>query len=116
MLTCRKIYNQNSVQDVNFLPFVMTSLNCILWTAYRWKVEDSTIVLVNSSGAVLQAIYILVFLKYLKSFDEVKYCLKVLVGVAVTLLLVFLFIKHGSDASRKNQNLGLICDFFTILR
>lgn len=53
-----------SVDSVQFLPFLTTDFNNLSWLSYGALKGDGTLIIVNTVGAVLQTLYILVYLHY----------------------------------------------------
>uniref|UniRef100_A0A9L0JM21 Sugar transporter SWEET1 n=1 Tax=Equus asinus TaxID=9793 RepID=A0A9L0JM21_EQUAS len=53
-----------SVDNVQFLPFLTTDINNLSWLSYGALKGDGTLIIVNSVGAMLQTLYILVYLHY----------------------------------------------------
>ena len=43
---------------------VLLFCSCVLWLSYGYLREDATILLVNVTGLVLNAVYVVVFLMY----------------------------------------------------
>uniref|UniRef100_A0A493T5H2 Sugar transporter SWEET1 n=1 Tax=Anas platyrhynchos platyrhynchos TaxID=8840 RepID=A0A493T5H2_ANAPP len=60
---CRVI-NTKSVDNIQFLPFLAIKANNLCWLGYGcWK-PDWTLIIINSIGAALQSLYILVYFYY----------------------------------------------------
>uniref|UniRef100_A0A8C8X5S2 Sugar transporter SWEET1 n=1 Tax=Panthera leo TaxID=9689 RepID=A0A8C8X5S2_PANLE len=53
-----------SVDSVQFLPFLTTDINNLSWLSYGALKGDGTLIFVNATGAVLQTLYISVYLHY----------------------------------------------------
>ncbi|XP_006895876.1 PREDICTED: sugar transporter SWEET1 isoform X3 [Elephantulus edwardii] len=53
-----------SVDSVQFLPFLTTDINNLSWLSYGVLKGAGTIIVVNTVGAMLQTLYILVYLHY----------------------------------------------------
>ncbi|XP_045401219.1 sugar transporter SWEET1 isoform X3 [Lemur catta] len=53
-----------SVDSVQFLPFLTTEVNNLGWLSYGALKGDGTLIVVNAVGAVLQTLYISVYLHY----------------------------------------------------
>ncbi|XP_066218397.1 sugar transporter SWEET1 isoform X4 [Saccopteryx leptura] len=52
------------VDNVQFLPFLTTDVNNLSWLSYGILKGDGTLIVVNTVGAVLQTLYISVYLHY----------------------------------------------------
>lgn len=104
------------MQNVNFLPYVMTSLNCLLWTGYGILIHDSMLCFVNMTGAVFQFVYIGIYFKYVTVVQDKQKNLKILAGAAAVLLSVGVFTLGLQAFSKQTASiLGITCDVFTIL-
>ncbi|XP_003434942.1 sugar transporter SWEET1 isoform X6 [Canis lupus baileyi] len=53
-----------SVDNVQFLPFLTTDINNLSWLSYGALKGDGILIFVNATGAVLQTLYILVYVHY----------------------------------------------------
>ncbi|XP_036778276.2 sugar transporter SWEET1 isoform X3 [Manis pentadactyla] len=60
----RHMRRTRSVDSVQFLPFLTTDFNNLSWLSYGALKGDGTLIIVNAVGAVLQTLYILVYLHY----------------------------------------------------
>ncbi|XP_073904035.1 sugar transporter SWEET1 isoform X2 [Castor canadensis] len=95
-----------SVDSVQFLPFLTTDVNNLSWLSYGVLKGDGTLIIVNTVGAVLQTLYILVYLHYCPQ--------------KTAALLGFLLLGYGyfwllvPDLEARLQRLGLFCSVFTI--
>ncbi|XP_047421059.1 sugar transporter SWEET1 isoform X2 [Sciurus carolinensis] len=101
-----------SVDSVQFLPFLTTDINNLSWLSYGVLKGDGTLIVVNAVGAVLQTLYILVYLHYSPQKRAVLLQTATLLGV--------LLIGYGyfwllvPDLEAQLQQLGLFCSVFTI--
>ncbi|TWW79181.1 sugar transporter SWEET1 [Takifugu rubripes] len=62
----RKMQESKSTDNIQFLPFLTTCLNNLGWLYYGVLKSDQTIILVNVIGALLQILYIIMYLRYTK--------------------------------------------------
>ncbi|XP_008591032.1 PREDICTED: sugar transporter SWEET1 isoform X2 [Galeopterus variegatus] len=60
----RRMRMTRSVDSIQFLPFLTTDVNNLGWLSYGALKGDWTLIVVNAVGAVLQTLYILVYLHY----------------------------------------------------
>ncbi|XP_016044688.2 sugar transporter SWEET1 isoform X4 [Erinaceus europaeus] len=60
----RHIWMTQNVDRVQFLPFLVMDVNTLGWLSYGALKGDWTIIIVNVVGAVLQTLYVLVYLHY----------------------------------------------------
>ncbi|XP_069334751.1 sugar transporter SWEET1 isoform X2 [Eulemur rufifrons] len=101
-----------SVDSVQFLPFLTTEVNNLGWLSYGALKGDGTLIVVNAVGAVLQTLYISVYLHYCPRKRAVLLQTATLLGV---LLLGYgYFGLLVPDPEARLQQLGLFCSVFTI--
>ncbi|EFJ05651.1 hypothetical protein SELMODRAFT_136865 [Selaginella moellendorffii] len=64
--TFNTIRKKKSTLDFSGIPYVTTLLNCLLWVLYGLPVNKGNVLVmtINSSGIVIQTVYILLFLYY----------------------------------------------------
>ncbi|XP_048212351.1 sugar transporter SWEET1 isoform X2 [Perognathus longimembris pacificus] len=102
----RHMQMTRSVDSVQFLPFLTTDVNNLSWLSYGVLKGDGTLVVVNTVGAVLQTLYILVYLHYCPQ--------KTAALLGVLLLGYGYFWLLVPDPAAQLQQLGLFCSVFTI--
>ncbi|XP_014116328.1 PREDICTED: sugar transporter SWEET1 isoform X2 [Pseudopodoces humilis] len=101
----RQMLATKSVENIQFLPFLTTDANNLSWLGYGCLKGDGTVITVNAIGAVLQTLYILVYLYY--SPAKVLLLLALVVtGYGYFTILV--------DTGTRLTHLGLFCSIFTI--
>ncbi|CAL1288346.1 unnamed protein product [Larinioides sclopetarius] len=61
---CRKIYSKKSTCDISALPFLCGLMSCSLWLRYGLLINDSTLIMVNVTGAALQVLYLIWYAKF----------------------------------------------------
>ncbi|XP_024530732.1 bidirectional sugar transporter SWEET5 [Selaginella moellendorffii] len=68
--TFNTIRKKKSTLDFSGIPYVTTLLNCLLWVLYGLPVNKGNVLVmtINSSGIVIQTVYILLFLYYASSW------------------------------------------------
>ncbi|XP_062961102.1 sugar transporter SWEET1 isoform X3 [Cynocephalus volans] len=101
-----------SVDSIQFLPFLTTDVNNLGWLSYGALKGDWTLIVVNAVGAVLQTLYILVYLHYCPRKRAVLLQTATLLGVL--LLGYSYFWLLVPDLRARLQQLGLLCSVFTI--
>ncbi|KAL8184512.1 UNVERIFIED_CONTAM: hypothetical protein K2H54_018948 [Gekko kuhli] len=57
----RQMFATQSVENIQFLPFLTTDVNNLSWLSYGFLKGDWTLIIVNAIGAALQTLYILVY-------------------------------------------------------
>merc|ERR1712142_188674 len=83
--TCMRVYKLKSVVNVNFLPYLMTFMNCVLWTIYGVLTGDMLQCAVNGTGLTLQAVFMFIYLQNSVHPTKGKHCQQLsicLAGVA----------------------------------
>jgi len=112
ILTCKKIVASGSTENVPFLPFITTFLNCMMWTSYGVLKGDANLIPVNSIGMLTQVLYILCFLFYCKEKGKE---MKSVLYAAIVACSLYMYLMHyvTEDLTRVAQ-LGFLCVIFTI--
>ncbi|XP_040323248.1 sugar transporter SWEET1 isoform X2 [Herpailurus yagouaroundi] len=101
-----------SVDSVQFLPFLTTDINTLSWLSYGALKGDGTLIFVNATGAVLQTLYISVYLHYCPRKRPMLLQTATLLGVLVLGFGYFWLLVPSPEA--RLQQLGLFCSTFTI--
>uniref|UniRef100_A0A8C7E9L9 Sugar transporter SWEET1 n=1 Tax=Nothoprocta perdicaria TaxID=30464 RepID=A0A8C7E9L9_NOTPE len=60
----RQMLATQSVENIQFLPFLATDANNLGWLGYGCLKRDPTLVAVNAVGAALNTLCVLVYLRY----------------------------------------------------
>ncbi|XP_023803934.1 sugar transporter SWEET1 isoform X2 [Cyanistes caeruleus] len=100
-----------SVENIQFLPFLTTDANNLSWLGYGCLKGDGTVITVNAIGAVLQTLYILVYLYYSPAKRPVVLQVLLLLALVVTGYGYFTILV---DTGTRLTHLGLFCSIFTI--
>ncbi|KAF7460674.1 sugar transporter SWEET1 [Marmota monax] len=108
----RHMQMTRSVDSVQFLPFLTTDINNLSWLSYGVLKGDGTLIVVNAVGAVLQTLYILVYLHYSPQKCAVLLQTATLLGVLLMGYGYFWLLVPDQEAQL--QQLGLFCSVFTI--
>nr|XP_053625275.1 sugar transporter SWEET1 isoform X3 [Plodia interpunctella] len=86
-LVCKQYVKNQTTAEASALPFLLGVLSCGIWLLYGLTLNDGTIVLVNTIGIVLMAIYTVIFYMYtLKKSSLIK---QVLLIVGLLILTTF---------------------------
>ncbi|XP_070253691.1 sugar transporter SWEET1 isoform X3 [Myotis yumanensis] len=108
----RHMWMTRRVDSVQFLPFLTTDVNNLSWLGYGTLKGDGTLIVVNAVGAVLQTLYILVYLHYCPRKGVELLQTAALLGVLVLGFGYFWLLVPNIEA--RLQQLGLFCSVFTI--
>ncbi|XP_030013580.1 sugar transporter SWEET1 [Sphaeramia orbicularis] len=101
-----------SADNIQFLPFLTTCLNNLGWLYYGTLKKDQTIVLVNVIGALLQILYIVVYIGYTKQKRLVMS--QTLVAGTVLVCGWFYFTTFLPQGDIRLNQLGLTCSMVTV--
>ncbi|XP_062453898.1 sugar transporter SWEET1 isoform X2 [Rhea pennata] len=106
------MFATQSVENIQFLPFLTTDVNNLSWLGYGCLKQDWTLIAVNTVGAALQTLYILVYFYYSPAKRSVLLRSLVLLGVLVAGYCYFNLLIP--DMGTRLAHLGLFCSVFTI--
>ncbi|XP_059530358.1 sugar transporter SWEET1 isoform X3 [Myotis daubentonii] len=108
----RHMWMTRRVDSVQFLPFLTTDVNNLSWLGYGTLKGDGTLIVVNTVGAVLQTLYISVYLHYCPRKGAELLQTAALLGVLLLGFGYFWLLVPNIEA--RLQQLGLFCSVFTI--
>ncbi|XP_057280091.1 sugar transporter SWEET1 isoform X1 [Pezoporus wallicus] len=108
----RQMLATRSVENIQFLPFLTTDVNNLSWLGYGCLKQDWTLIAVNTIGAALQTLYILVYLYYSPAKRAVLLQSLALLAVLATGYGYFTLVV--GDTRTRLARLGLFCSAFTI--
>lgn len=108
----KKMRETKSTDNIQFLPFLTTCLNNLGWLYYGILKRDQTIVLVNTIGALLQILYIIMYLLYTKQKRQVT--MQTLVAGSVLFCGWFYFTVFLPKGETQLDQLGLTCSVVTV--
>ncbi|XP_033983508.1 sugar transporter SWEET1 [Trematomus bernacchii] len=108
----KKMRETKSADNIQFLPFLFTCLNNLGWLYYGLLKKDQTIVFVNVIGALLQILYIIVYLHYTTQ----KRLVTSQTVAAGTVLACgwFYFTMFLPEGDSQLSQLGLTCSVITV--
>ncbi|XP_078160476.1 bidirectional sugar transporter SWEET16-like isoform X1 [Carex rostrata] len=110
-----RIVKEKSTQDFAWLPYVTTLLSTSLWSFYGiLKPDGLLIVTVNGAGAVLQAIYVILYLTYAPKRTKLKMVILVAAVNIAFMALVVLVALLGLHGSIRLLVVGVLCVVLTI--
>ncbi|XP_046864989.1 sugar transporter SWEET1-like [Xenia sp. Carnegie-2017] len=112
ILTCRKIIRSNSTDNVSHLPFLITAFSSFMWVMYGLSKKDSTIVLVNTIGMILQCTYLICHFIYSKSEPVFRHTVYIML-LTCSLLSYFKFYLPNEEESV--NLMGLTCVVITVI-
>ncbi|EOA38453.1 hypothetical protein CARUB_v10010111mg [Capsella rubella] len=116
-ITFKRIIKNKSTEQFSGIPYPMTLLNCLLsaWYGLPFVSKDNTLVsTINGTGAVIETIYVLIFLFYAPKKEKVKIfgIFSCVLAVFGTVALVSLFALHGNG---RKLFCGLAATVFSII-
>lgn len=102
-----------SVENIQLLPFLATDANNLGCLGYGCLKPDRTLIIVNSIGAALQSLYILVYFYY--STTKRQVLLNILMVLAPLAVAYGCFTCLTPDKDTQRSYVGLFCSSFTIV-
>ncbi|XP_051922187.1 sugar transporter SWEET1 [Hippocampus zosterae] len=112
LVDLKKMQTSKSTDNIQFLPFLTTCANNLGWFYYGMLKTDQTLIVVNLIGALLQALYILVYFKYTKQKRKILFQI-VAIGAVVTSAGMYFMLFLPPGDIQLNQ-LGLVCSVATV--
>lgn len=99
-ITFKRILNKKTTEQFSGIPYPMTLLNCLLsaWYGLPFISKNNTLVtVINGTGAVIESIYVLIFILYAPKKEKSKVLGLVTFVLAAfsTVALVSVFALHG---------------------
>ncbi|XP_028326514.1 sugar transporter SWEET1 [Gouania willdenowi] len=108
----KKMRESKSSDNIQFLPFLTTCLNNFGWLFYGLLKSDQTIILVNTIGALLQILYIVMYLTYT---DKRRRLMSQIFTAVMVLLGGWLYFSTIlTDKEAQLSQLGLTCSAVTV--
>uniref|UniRef100_UPI0037E82AE3 sugar transporter SWEET1 n=1 Tax=Semicossyphus pulcher TaxID=241346 RepID=UPI0037E82AE3 len=108
----KKMRETKSADNIQFLPFLTTCLNNLGWLYYGVLKQDQTIIPVNVIGALLQILYIIVYLHYTKQ-KRLMISQTLAAGMVLTCGW-FYFTTFLPEGESRLSQLGLTCSVVTV--
>ncbi|KAI3815482.1 hypothetical protein L1987_15151 [Smallanthus sonchifolius] len=112
----RQIVKRKSAENYNGTPYVATLLSCSLWILYGLLDPDDglLIVTVNTAGATMQALYLVLLFIYSSKEKRVQYFEFVILDIVFFgMVLAFTLVAFGEDSRRTFT--GVLCATFTLM-
>ncbi|KAL1200368.1 Bidirectional sugar transporter SWEET8 [Cardamine amara subsp. amara] len=117
--TFYRIIKKKSVEEFQYVPYITTVMNCMLWVFYGLPVvhKDSILVsTINGIGLVIEAIYLIIYFAYCGHKKNARrnilgfLVLEVIAVLAIVLITLFAI----KNEFLKQTFVGVICDLFNI--
>ncbi|XP_049810342.1 sugar transporter SWEET1-like isoform X2 [Schistocerca nitens] len=109
---CKGFIDTGTTGESEPTTFVAALLSSSLWLLYGIAISDTSTIIVNSIGALLQSSYVVTYYIYAIRKSQV---LKYMAAFIVVLLLTLLYLYFDTNPDRKRYHMGLICTFVTIM-
>ncbi|KAL8110368.1 hypothetical protein AgCh_026185 [Apium graveolens] len=109
VITFKRILLNKSTEQFSGIPYVMTLLNCLLcaWYGLPFVSPNNILVLVvNGTGAVIEFIYVLMFLIYAPKKEKTK-----IFGILMIVLTLFATIAFVSVFALHHKKRKVFCGF-----
>lgn len=115
MKTFWRIMKNKSTEDFKSLPYICTLLSTSLWTYYGLiKSGGLLISTINGAGAVLEAVYVILFIIYARKELKVKTIMMVLLVDVVFFTAVFLVTFLALSHHVRLTVIGVLCVCLTL--
>ncbi|KAL7117823.1 hypothetical protein ACP275_03G097200 [Erythranthe tilingii] len=117
LITFKRIVMNKSTQQFSGIPYVMTLLNCLLsaWYGLPFVSPNNLLVsTINGTGAVIESVYVIVFLVFAPKKEKGKMLglLSVVLAIFGTVVLVSLLVLHGNG---RKLFCGVVTTIFSIV-
>lgn len=109
---CMGMMKRKSTGNVQFLPFLMTCVNCFAWLSYGRLNHNTLLIYVNGIGALLQLFYMIIFI--VVTTDK-KSPSKLSLLTFTCLIASHALIQAMFTTEQAVQVFGTICCFITVL-
>jgi solute carrier family 50 protein (sugar transporter) len=113
--TFLRIVKNESTEEFNSLPYICTLLSTAQWTYYGLiKPGGLLISTVNGAGAVLEAVYVILFIIYSPKASKIKTVVLVLLVDIVFFTAVFLVTFLALNQQTRITVIGVLCVCLTL--
>ncbi|PIN10885.1 hypothetical protein CDL12_16534 [Handroanthus impetiginosus] len=114
MVTFKRIVTRKSTEEFSGLPYVMTLFNCLLatWYGLPFITRNNYLVsIVYAIGAIIESIYILIFLIYSPKKERAK-----IIGLLAFILVLFASVALVSVFGfHKEEQRKFLCGFISTI-
>ncbi|CAL4189876.1 unnamed protein product [Meganyctiphanes norvegica] len=113
---CRKIVKQGATGEISGFPFVVGVFSCSMWVTFTYLLGDMAMLITNSIGFMLQAIYLAIYLHYCispGSWYSVRRQMVLLFSTSAAMLYYVFF--TARDPELAETRVGLMCCFGSII-
>ncbi|XP_061354113.1 bidirectional sugar transporter SWEET5 [Gastrolobium bilobum] len=116
--TFMKIWKAKSVQDFKPDPYVVTILNCAMWSFYGMPFvskHNTLVVTINGFGFFLEIFYTSIFFAFSTWNKRKKILIALLAEVIFLVLVIFIVMYAVHTLKQRTLIVGLICIVFNVL-
>ncbi|XP_067929975.1 sugar transporter SWEET1-like [Watersipora subatra] len=106
------VMKRKSTGDMSTFPYIAMLVNCSSWVGYGSLVRNNVLLVVNTTGSVLQSIFITFFYCYSKSKRLIN---QQILFAFLFLLAIYYYIYQSEDTSGTIKTLGPICSCLAVL-
>ncbi|KAL1831160.1 hypothetical protein DCAR_0101141 [Daucus carota subsp. sativus] len=109
VITFKRILLNKSTEQFSGIPYVMTLLNCLLsaWYGLPFVSPNNILVsVVNGTGAVIEAVYVLIFLIFAPKKEKMK-----IFGILMVILTIFGTVAFVSMFALHHNKRKVFCGF-----
>ncbi|KAK9707593.1 hypothetical protein RND81_07G207200 [Saponaria officinalis] len=114
--TYYRIYKKKSTESFQSVPYVVAMFSAMLWLYYALlKTKEYYLLTINSSGCIIEAFYIAVFLTYASRTARICtaklfFSLNIVAFSAIVIIIQLIL----TSPSKRVQVLGYLCAIFSI--
>ncbi|CAA2980919.1 Bidirectional sugar transporter SWEET14 [Olea europaea subsp. europaea] len=114
--TFYRIYQKKSTEGFQSVPYVVGLFSSVLWIYYAFLKPNTTLlIIINSVGCFIQAIYICFYLFYATKNDRMQTVKLVLLLNVIGFGLIVLLTHFLTKGTQRAQIVGWICLVFSLL-
>ncbi|KAL2519921.1 Bidirectional sugar transporter SWEET1 [Forsythia ovata] len=117
-ITFKRIVMKKSTEQFSGIPYVMTLLNCLLSAWYGLPFispNNISVSIINGTGAVIESIYVMIFLIFAPKKEKAKIFGLLLVIIAVFSAVAFVSVFALHDLHKRKLLCGLAATIFSII-
>ncbi|XP_034207302.1 bidirectional sugar transporter SWEET5-like [Prunus dulcis] len=113
-----KIIKQKSVAEFRPDPYIVTLLNCALWSFYGLPIvhpDNLLVVTINGTGLFIEFIYIAIFFVFSPGKKRRNIIIALLVEVVFFAVVVFITLHFFHDTKGRSMIIGILSIVFNII-
>ncbi|CAD5216234.1 unnamed protein product [Bursaphelenchus okinawaensis] len=108
---CQRIKLRGHTDGTSVAPFLLTAISCIVWTGYGEVRQDSTVIMVNGVGLVVQSVYLAYYYHKTRLRTRLN---RLLILELIIAVLTYYWLYSDITHETKENFLGIICMMLNI--